>query len=51
MSNEQARSEIASFLQAVQSYPDRFAKNPRVTFDQHCSRLLHAAKQDPRRTT
>jgi hypothetical protein len=38
--NEQVRREIQVFLQAVDSYPDRFAREPEVTFEQHRSGLV-----------
>jgi hypothetical protein len=47
--NEQVRVEIQTFLQAVNSYPDRFARNPDLTFEEHCSSLSPAAKSDPPR--
>jgi hypothetical protein len=33
--NDQVRVEIETFLQALASYPDRFARDPRVTFDEY----------------
>lgn len=47
--NDQVRIEIQSFLQALRSYPERFASNPRLTFEEHCSGLAQTAKADPRR--
>lgn len=38
--NEQARREIQSFLKALNSYPERFAKDPDVTFEQYCASLI-----------
>jgi len=36
--NEQVRQEIRNFLRAVDSYPNRVAKEPEITFQQHlCS--------------
>ncbi len=46
--NEQVRREIQSFLQALHSYPDRFARNPRLSFEEHRSGLVQA-KADSRR--
>ena len=44
----QVREEIQSFLHALDSYPARVAKEPRVSFHQHlCS--LFAAPRDDRR--
>ena len=47
--NEQVRREIQSFLQALDSYPERFANNPGITFEQHCTGLVATAKAEPRR--
>ncbi len=47
--NEQVRREIQSFLQALNSYPDRVAQNPGVTFEEHCSGTVRTAKTEPRR--
>jgi hypothetical protein len=47
--NEHVRVEIQTFLQAVNSYPDRFARNPNITFEEHCSSLIPAAKIEPPR--
>jgi hypothetical protein len=33
--NEQARAEIQSFLEALDSYPELFAQNPNLTFEEH----------------
>jgi len=38
--NEQVLAEITSFLQAVDSYPDRFAQDPQITFEQHLCSLI-----------
>ena len=35
--NEEACLEIQSFLKALNSYPESFARNPRVSFEQHHS--------------
>jgi hypothetical protein len=37
--NRQARREIQSFLRALGSYPERFSRDPDVTFEQHLSGL------------
>jgi hypothetical protein len=47
--NEQVRSEIQSFLEALNSYPDRFASDPQITFEQHRGSLTRPAKSQPRR--
>jgi hypothetical protein len=31
----QARREIKNFLRALSSYPDRFARDPYLSFEQH----------------
>jgi hypothetical protein len=49
-SNKQVRRELKKFLQALDSYPDHFAKNPRVSFDQHL-RSLQSANTHKRRAT
>lgn len=33
--NEQVRREIQSFLRALHSYPDRFVKDPGISFEEH----------------
>ena len=38
--NQQVRREIQTFLQALDSYPDRFARNPSITFEEYCSRMV-----------
>ena len=47
--NEQVRREIQSFLQALDSYPDRVAKNPGITFEEHCSGFVRTARTEPQR--
>ena len=47
--NERVRVEIHSFLQALNSYPDRFKKDPRITFEKHHSGLVALAQSQPRR--
>lgn len=44
--NAQVREEIQNFLLAVDSYPDRVAKEPRVSFHQHLSSFFAAAGDD-----
>jgi len=46
--NEQVRREIQSFLRALHSYPERFSKDPGITFEEYCSSLV-ALQTDPRR--
>jgi hypothetical protein len=38
--NETVRAEMQAFLAALASYPDRFAANPRISFEQHCGSLM-----------
>ena len=38
--NEQVRVEMQTFLAALASYPDRFAVNPQVTFEEHRVSLM-----------
>lgn len=33
--NEQVRREMQAFLEAIQSYPARYAANPGLTFEEH----------------
>src|ERR1700726_4695597 len=47
--NAQVRREIENFLQALHSYPDRFARDPRVTFEEHHGGLIRAAMTESRR--
>jgi hypothetical protein len=44
--NEQTHQEIQNFLLAVSSYPDRVAKEPRITFRQHLCSLLVATRDN-----
>jgi hypothetical protein len=37
--NREARVEIQSFLQALDSYPTRFSREPEVSFEQHLTSL------------
>jgi hypothetical protein len=36
---QEVQQEIASFLQALSSYPDRFAREPYLSFQQHLSSI------------
>jgi hypothetical protein len=38
-----AQREIDSFLRALDSYPDRFAREPCLSFQQHFSSIVSAA--------
>lgn len=50
--NEQASEEIQKFLRALDSYPDRVAKEPSLSFQRHLSSLFKTPRQkndEPRR--
>ena len=38
--NETVRAEMQAFSAALASYPDRFAANPRISFEQHWGSLI-----------
>jgi hypothetical protein len=42
--NEEARVEMQSFLEALDSYPESFARDPGISFEQHCSSLMTFAR-------
>lgn len=42
--NEQVRVEMEVFLYALDSYAERFAKNPELSFDEHCASLMAGAQ-------
>jgi hypothetical protein len=39
----EVQREIDSFLRAISSYPDRFAREPYLSFQQHLSSIVTAA--------
>jgi len=43
--NQEALQEMQDFLRALESYPARFALDPTITFEQHCTNLIPAAKR------
>ena len=47
--NEQVRIEMQSFLLALDSYPERFATNPGISFEEHRSSLVEIATLAPLR--
>jgi hypothetical protein len=47
--NEQVLMEVQSFLQALASYPERFAKEPTISFEQHLSNLVASSQSELRR--
>lgn len=42
--DQQVRQEIEAFLQALSSYPDRFAREPYLSFEQHLFSITAAAQ-------
>jgi hypothetical protein len=42
--NEQVLAEMQVFLLALASYPDRFAMNPKVSFEEHCCSIMQVAQ-------
>jgi hypothetical protein len=38
--NETVRAEMQTFVEALASYADRFAANPRLSFEQHRNNLM-----------
>jgi len=40
------QQEIDSFVRALSSYPDRFAREPYLSFQQHLSSIVTAAQAD-----
>jgi len=47
--DEQVQLEIQRFLEALQSYPARAAREPDITFEQHLSALVSTGSAVPRR--
>jgi hypothetical protein len=47
--NEQASEEIQTFLRAVDSYPERVAKEPGLSFRRHLASLFEPRDKTPRR--
>lgn len=41
-SNEQVQLEMKSFLEAVNTYAERFARDPKVSFEEHFCSLIPA---------
>lgn len=46
--NVQVQREIQNFLQALDSYPARVAREPRVSFRQHLCSVFAAARDERR---
>lgn len=45
--NEMVRVEMESFLQALESYPQRFASDPHITFEEYRSSLMSPVLSAP----
>jgi hypothetical protein len=45
--NEIVRLEMRAFLEALGSYPERFAANPGLTFEEHRATLTAQARAAP----
>lgn len=45
--NEQVRAEIEAFLEALNSYPARFAADPQITFEEHRASLMLPGRTTP----
>jgi len=44
LGDEQVRVEMRTFLEALASYPQSFAANPRITFEAHRISLIEAGR-------
>jgi hypothetical protein len=44
--NQQVLTEIQIFLKALDSYPDCFARDPQITFEQHHCGLISPSKTE-----
>lgn len=49
-SNEQARAEIQCFLEALDSYAERFATDPKITFAEHFCSMVPSVKMESHQT-
>jgi hypothetical protein len=47
--NEEARREIVDFLKAIDSYPARAVKDPRLSFQQHLCSIFSTSPARSRR--
>jgi hypothetical protein len=47
-SNKQVEEEIRNFLRALDSYPARVAKEPRLSFQQHLCSIFAGRADSPR---
>lgn len=48
--NEGACLEIRSFLKALDTYAERFARKPGISFEQHHGASMPVKRNEPRRT-
>jgi len=46
---QEVKQEIENFLHALNSYPDRFAREPRLSFHEHLFDIETASHQAPGR--
>ena len=49
--NEQVRVEMQTFLQALASYAERVAHDPRITFEEHHDSLMIPARRMSSKTS
>lgn len=49
LGNQQVLREIRTFLKALDSYPESFAQEPGITFEQHLFRVVTNANPPRRR--
>jgi hypothetical protein len=47
--DEQVQVEIQRYLQALASYPDRFAQDPDISFKKHLHSVVAGSQSSPRR--
>jgi hypothetical protein len=47
LQNDPTRREVRNFLQALRTYPDRFARDPQLTFQQHLFDVAALSSADP----
>ena len=46
--DEKVRREIQTFLLALNSYPESFARNPGITFEEYCNKLIRTVETQDR---
>lgn len=42
--NDEVRLEMQAFLKALESYPERAARDPDITFEQHHTSLMRPSR-------